>query len=77
MIAGVVVLHVWALHVTGQNKPDRHPDQDRQGRRALHPLRDHQGRVRGGGVLRFFAYWIFLQPNYLGHADNYIRRTPP
>jgi ubiquinol-cytochrome c reductase cytochrome b subunit len=20
----------------------------------------------------FFAYWIFYQPNYLGHADNYV-----
>ncbi len=39
MIAGVVVLHVWALHVTGQNKPGRHPDQVGQGRVPFTPTR--------------------------------------
>jgi ubiquinol-cytochrome c reductase cytochrome b/c1 subunit len=24
----------------------------------------------------FFAYWIFYQPNYLGHADNYVPANP-
>ncbi len=29
VIAGVVVLHIWALHVVGQNNPDRHRAADR------------------------------------------------
>ena len=40
VIAGVVVLHVWALHVVGQNNPDRHRGEDRQGhRRRSRPTR--------------------------------------
>ena len=46
MIAGVVVLHIWALHVAGPEQPDRRPDQVGQGHGAVHALRDDQGRVR-------------------------------
>ena len=46
VIAGVVVLHVWALHVAGQNNPAGRRAEDRKGHRAVHALRDHQGCVR-------------------------------
>ena len=34
VIAGVVVLHVWALHVAGQNNPDGVEHEDRKGHRC-------------------------------------------
>ena len=46
VIAGVVVLHIWALHVAGQNNPAGVEAEDRKGHRAVHALRDHQGCVR-------------------------------
>ena len=50
MIAGVVVLHVWALHVVGQTNPTGIEVKSKTDTRALHALRDHQGRVRHGRV---------------------------
>ncbi len=52
MIAGVVILHVWALHVTGQNNPTGVECEGRQeGHGSLHALCDHQGRCRPDSLL--------------------------
>ena len=77
MIAGVVVLHVWALHVVGQNNPD--------GVEVKNVARDTlpftpYATVKDGFAMicfmLFFAWWVFYVPNYLGHADNYIEANP-
>jgi len=77
MIAGVVILHVWALHVVGQNNPD--------GVEVKNVARDTlpftpYATVKDGFAMvcfmLFFAWWIFYVPNYLGHADNYIEANP-
>ena len=48
MIVGVVVLHVWALHVVGQNNPDGVEVKNVRARHGrVHALCDDQGRVRG------------------------------
>ena len=62
VIAGVVVLHVWALHVAGQNNPTGIEPKIRQGHRAVHALRDHQGRVLHGGVLPALRVVRVLHP---------------
>jgi quinol-cytochrome oxidoreductase complex cytochrome b subunit len=74
MIAGVVVLHVWALHVVGQNNPtgvDVKSDKDTV---AFTPY----ATVKDGFMLVCFlilyGWFVFYIPNYLGHSDNY---TPP
>ena len=51
VIAGVVVLHIWALHVVGQNNPDGIEPKTEQGHRRLHALRDDQGQLPDGRVL--------------------------
>ena len=51
VIAGVVVLHIWALHVAGQNNPTGIEPKSSQDTRGVHALRDHEGRLHGGGVL--------------------------
>ena len=77
MIAGVVILHVWALHVVGQNNPD--------GVEVKNVARDTlpftpYATVKDGFAMvcfmLFFAWWVFYVPNYLGHADNYIEANP-
>ncbi len=75
IIAGVVVLHIWALHVAGQNNPagvEAKTEKDTVPFRLCH----HQGRVRRSCFLIFFAWFIFYMPNYLGDADNYIPAIP-
>jgi ubiquinol-cytochrome c reductase cytochrome b/c1 subunit len=76
VIVGVVVLHIWALHVAGQNNPtgiDPKSGQDTV------PFTPHATIKDGFMVMLFclfFAWFVFYVPNYLGHADNYIPANP-
>jgi ubiquinol-cytochrome c reductase cytochrome b/c1 subunit len=76
MIAGVVVLHIWALHHVGQNNPagiDVKTDKD------VVPFTPHATAKDNFGLVLFmifFAWFVFYIPNYLGHADNYIPANP-
>src|SRR6187397_2663770 len=76
VIAGVVVLHIWALHVAGQNNPtgiDPKSGQDTV------PFTPHATIKDGFMVMLFclfFAWFVFYVPNFLGHADNYIPANP-
>jgi ubiquinol-cytochrome c reductase cytochrome b/c1 subunit len=76
VITGVVVLHVWALHVVGQNNPA-----------GIEPRRDSDtvaftpyATIKDGFFLTvfliLFAWFVFYVPNYLGHPDNYIPANP-
>ncbi|NEU10944.1 cytochrome b [Methylobacterium sp. BTF04] len=76
MILGVVVLHVWALHVTGQNNPTGIPIKSDKDTVPFTPYATIKDVFASMVFFAFFAYWIFYQPNYLGHADNYIPANP-
>ena len=76
MIAGVVVLHIWALHVVGQNNPTGVEPKTEQGHSAVHALRDHQGRFGLAVFCILFAWFVFYIPNYLATPDNYIPANP-
>ncbi|GHC65590.1 cytochrome b [Limoniibacter endophyticus] len=72
MIAGVVVLHIWALHVTGQTNPTGIEIKAKTDTLPFTPyatIKDAFGMIV---FLAVFAYFIFYIPNYLGHPDNYI-----
>ena len=76
VIAGVVVLHVWALHVAGQNNPTGiEPKSDKD----TVPFTPY-ATVKDGFFLTLFlilyAWFVFEIPNYLGHPDNYIPANP-
>jgi ubiquinol-cytochrome c reductase cytochrome b/c1 subunit len=76
VIAGVVVLHVWALHVVGQNNPAGiEPKSDKD----TLPFTPYATAKDAFGMMVFclvFAWFVFYVPNYLGHADNYIPANP-
>jgi len=76
VIAGVVVLHVWALHVAGQNNPD---GVEPKTEKDTVPFTPHATIKDFFGVSCFmllYAWFIFYMPNYLGEADNYIPANP-
>ena len=76
MIAGVVVLHVWALHVHGSNNPTGVSVKDKQDTLSFHPyftVKDALGLVL---FIAFYCWFVFFLPNYLGHPDNYIEANP-
>src|SRR5579885_1295201 len=76
VIAGVVVLHVWALHVAGQNNPAGiEPTSDKD----TVPFTPYATIKDAFGLMVFcivFAWFVFYIPNFLGHADNYIPANP-
>jgi ubiquinol-cytochrome c reductase cytochrome b/c1 subunit len=76
MIVGVSVLHVWAVHVAGQNNPDGialRPGQDTVPFTPHATIKDIFGTTC---FLIVYAWFVFYIPNYLGHADNYIPANP-
>ncbi|WP_099864504.1 cytochrome b [Pararhizobium haloflavum] len=76
MIAGVVILHVWALHVTGQTNPTGVDVKTKTDTVAFTPYATLKDALAMVVFFVFFAYFIFYIPNYLGHADNYIQANP-
>ena len=76
MIAGVVVLHVWALHVTGQNNPAGIPIKSTKDAVPFTPYATVKDVFATVVFMILFAWFIFYQPNYLGHADNYVPANP-
>jgi ubiquinol-cytochrome c reductase cytochrome b/c1 subunit len=76
VIAGVVVLHVWALHVVGQNNPTGiEPKTDRD-TVIFTPYATIKDSFMMVVFCIVFAWFVFYVPNYLGHADNYVPANP-
>ncbi|MBN8944290.1 MAG: cytochrome b/b6 [Rhizobiales bacterium] len=77
MIAGVVVLHVWALHVTGQNNPTGVEVKDvKKDTVAFTPYATIKDAFGLAVFFIMFMFFTFFQPNYLGHAVNYVPADP-
>ena len=81
VIAAVVALHIWALHVPGNNNPVGVDVKDSRDTLPFHPyytMKDAFGMVL---FLIPFAWFAFFAPDILGHPDNYIefnsQVTPP
>jgi ubiquinol-cytochrome c reductase cytochrome b/c1 subunit len=76
LIAGVVVLHVWALHVVGQNNP---AGIEPQGAKDTVPFTPYATAKDSFAIAVFcilFAWFVFYVPNLLLAADNYIPANP-
>src|SRR5690349_9222335 len=76
VIAGVVVLHVWALHVVGQNNPTGIEPKTEKDTVAFTPYATVKDSFFMAAFLLVFAWFVFYIPNFLGHADNYIPANP-
>jgi ubiquinol-cytochrome c reductase cytochrome b/c1 subunit len=76
MIAGVVVLHIWALHVPGSNNPAGIEPKTEKDTLSFHPYFTAKDGFALACFLVFYAWFAFYIPNYLGHADNYIEANP-
>ncbi len=76
VIAGVVILHIWALHIVGNNNPT---GIDIKSRRDAVPFHPYYTTKDGFALVLFiilFAGLVFYAPNLLGHSDNYIEANP-
>ena len=75
VIVGLVILHIWALHVHGSNNPTG-VKLKKEDMIPFHPYYTIKDFVGFGVYFLIFAYFIFYKPNLLGHPDNYIPANP-
>ncbi|MGI9439421.1 MAG: cytochrome b [Parvibaculales bacterium] len=76
LIVGVVALHVWALHVPGNNNPIGVSVKSPQDTLPFHPYYTIKDGFALSVFLILFSYFIFFAPNALGHPDNYVPANP-
>ena len=76
VIAGVVALHIWALHVPGNNNPTGVNVKSKADTVPFHPYYTVKDGFAISVFLLLFASFVFYSPNVLGHADNYIPANP-
>lgn len=76
VIFGVVILHVWALHMHGSNNPTGVGVKGPQDTVPFHPYYTAKDLFGLMVYLTIFAVVVFFLPNALGEADNYIPANP-
>jgi ubiquinol-cytochrome c reductase cytochrome b subunit len=70
------MLHLVALHVHGSNNPKGLDVKSEKDTIPFHPYYTIKDVAGFGVYFLIFAYFIFYEPNYLGHPDNYIKADP-
>ena len=76
VILGVIILHVWALHIPGSSNPTGVAVKSEQDTVPFHPYYTAKDAFGLGVFLLVFSALIFFSPNLLGHPDNYIPANP-
>ena len=77
LIFGLVVLHIWALHVPGNNNPTG-IDVKKNSNETMpfHPYMVMKDLLALLLFIIVFLWFVFFAPNVLGHPDNYIEANP-
>ncbi len=76
-IFGVVALHIWAFHTSGNNNPTGVEIKDvKKDTVPFHPYYTVKDGFAIVVFLILFAAFVFFNPNSMGHPDNYIEANP-
>ena len=76
VIAGVVILHIWALHIPGSSNPTGVEVKQESDTVPFHPYYTAKDGFGLGVFLIIYCLFVFFLPNMLGHPDNYIEANP-
>ena len=76
VIAAVIILHIWALHIPGSSNPTGVEVKDEQDTVPFHPYYTAKDGFAVAIFMIIFSLLLFFWPNALGHADNYIPANP-
>lgn len=76
VIAGVVILHIWSLHIPGSSNPTGVEVKAPQDTVPFHPYYTAKDGFGLAVFLLIYALVVFFAPDYFGHPDNYIPANP-
>jgi len=76
VIAGVVILHIWSLHIPGSSNPTGVDVKSEKDTLPFHPFYTAKDGWFAAAFLTIYAAVLFFAPNYMGHPDNYIPANP-
>ncbi len=76
VIVGLVMLHLVALHKHGSNNPTGVDVKTNKDTIPFHPYYTVKDFVGFGVYFILFAYFVFFEPDYLNHPDNFIPANP-
>ncbi|HET9459581.1 MAG TPA: cytochrome b/b6, partial [Sphingomicrobium sp.] len=76
VIAAVVILHIWALHIPGSGNPTGVDVKDEKDTLPFHPFYTAKDGWFAAAVLLVYAVFVYFLPNALAHPDNYIPANP-
>jgi ubiquinol-cytochrome c reductase cytochrome b/c1 subunit len=76
IIAGIVILHIWALHVHGSNNPAGIEKKTSKDTLSFHPYFTVKDGFALVCFLVLYGWIVFYVPNYLYDPDNYIEANP-
>lgn len=72
VIVGIVILHIWALHMHKSNNPVGIDLKKESDYIPFHPYYTIKDMLGLGVYLIPFTFMVFYAPEYLGHTDNNI-----
>ncbi len=72
----MVVLHIWALHVPGNNNPVGVNVKSTSDTVPFHPYYTVKDGFAVSLFVILFAVFVFYAPDALGHVDNFIPANP-
>jgi len=76
VIAGVIILHIWALHIPGSSNPTGVEVKSESDTLPFHPYYTAKDGFGLGVFLIVYFAFVFFMPNSLAHPDNYIPANP-
>jgi ubiquinol-cytochrome c reductase cytochrome b subunit len=76
VIVGVVILHIWALHIPGSSNPTGVEVKTESDTVPFYPYYVAKDGWAIGVFAILFCTALFFFPNALGHPDNYIPANP-
>ena len=76
VIAALIILHIWALHIPGSSNPTGVDVKTESDTVPFHPYYTAKDGFGLGVFLVIYTAVVFFAPNLLGHPDNYIPANP-
>jgi ubiquinol-cytochrome c reductase cytochrome b/c1 subunit len=76
VIFALMFLHLWALHTSKSNNPLGIEVKTEKDTLPFHPYYTTKDLFGFGVFFIILVYFVFFNPNYMGHPDNYVPANP-